>query len=77
MRQLTDLFKFKGKDGSMGFETGKIYLLDVVGNKMIKTEGYPPRLMPCIEGSSPITMPRGDILVYESWEAFFENWERV
>lgn len=74
MQQLTDLFRFKGEDK---FEPGKIYMLDIVGANVVKLPGYPPRLMPCINSCSPSVIGEYEFVPYESWESFFDNWERV
>jgi len=64
---ITDLFKFTGEDGSMGFCNGEIYLLKIMAgssNILITT-------------SSPTAMERWQVCPYDSWFSFFQNWERV
>jgi hypothetical protein len=68
---MTDFFKFKGTDGSMGFENGRVYLLtigDHYNNGVIQLT---------ILSSVPIAMPTLSVYPYRDCESFFENWERV
>lgn len=59
---MNDLFRFIGEDGSLGYRKGKIYMLELRGRGMTELG---------VIIDAPVRCP------YSSWEAFFENWERV
>ena len=58
---IENLFRFTGMDGSLGYKHGRIYCLQIVGRGAFTA----------IKIEAPIPCP------YDSWEKFFENWERV
>ena len=68
---MTDFFKFIGQDGSMGFETGKIYLLT------LSDYYHKGKIKLSIISSLPIVLAVGGYCPYDSCEKFFDNWERV
>ena len=63
---MSDLFRFIGDTANgMGYVYGEIYFLDITVITLYPKGTQLPRI------TNPITCP------YGSWEAFFENWERV
>ena len=63
---MKDLFRFIGKDGSMGYRKGQVYMLEIWGYQQ-----------PVIK--APILVPphTATQIPYTSWNALLENWERV
>jgi len=68
---MTDFFRFIGKDVSMGFEKGKIYLLTISDWYHKNTTAL------SIIRSVPTVLDINDYCPYSTCETFFENWERV
>lgn len=59
------LFRFMGKNGSLGYQTGQIYHLSISYRTIFPGSDQEPYI------EAPMACP------YDSWEKFFENWERV